>query len=124
MREQYQHTETDSALAVIEHNPEKRGFVQTMGLAPGAAVLAIGTDFLLFTGDLVSMGLLVPFSLLAAGALGFVIYKLQRGWGDGHDAAIVKAVVIALITAIPVPVTPLLPGPAGLVGLIKSFRSL
>jgi hypothetical protein len=122
MRQKIQHDDIDSAPAVIEHNPPQRSFVQAIGLAPGTAVLAIGTDILLFGGDLVSMGLLVPFSLLAAAALGFVTYKLQRGWGDGHDAALVKAVVIALITAIPVPVTPLLAGPAGLVGLIKSFR--
>lgn len=121
MRQQYQHDETGGNPAVIEHSSPERSFAQTVGLAPGTAVLAIGADLLLFGGDLASMGLLVPFSLLAAVALGFVTYKLQRGWGDGHDEAIVKAVVVALITAIPVPVTPLLAGPAGLVGLIRNL---
>jgi hypothetical protein len=110
---------TPEPISIVRQLPE-RGFLQLVGLAPGAAVLAVGVDMLLFAEDVISLGLLVPLSVVAAGALGFCTYKLQRKWGDDHDAAIVKAVVIGLVTAIPVPVTPLLAGPAGLAGLIRN----
>jgi hypothetical protein len=111
--------DTDEPISIIRQAPE-RGFLQLVGLSPATAALAIGVDLLLFAEDVISLGMLVPLSVLAAGALGFCTYKLQRKWGDDHDAAIVKAVVIGLVTAIPVPVTPLLAVPAGLAGVMKN----
>jgi hypothetical protein len=126
MKEQHDHNESDSPTVVIERLPEpvpqERSVLQIIGLSPGAAVCAIGTDLLLFGADTISAELLLPFCMLAAGGLGFIVYRMQRNWGDSHDNALMKGVLIALLTAIPVPLTPLLAGPAGIAGFIRNLR--
>jgi hypothetical protein len=102
--------------------PPQRGFLQTVGLAPTTAASAIAVDLVLFSGDVASMGLLLPFSLVSAGVLGWISYRWQRRWGDDHELALTKAVLVGLLTAIPAPITWLFAGPAGVAGIIKNMR--
>jgi len=105
----------------VEPSPPQRGLLQTVGLAPTTAISAIAVDTVLFSGNVASMGLLLPFSILSAGVLGWISYRWQRRWGDDHDLALTKAVLIGLLTAIPAPITWLFAGPAGVAGLFKKF---
>lgn len=102
---------------------QRGGLLQTFGLDVRVAALAALVDVMAFSADVVSAGLLYPVEIGAALVLGVVTYKIQRAWyGDDRDSAVIKALVVALITAIPVPILPFLAGPAGLLGILRAMR--
>lgn len=99
--------------------PASRGLSQLFGLHPMAALMVIMVDSLLFGGEILSAGLLIVFSVFASVVLGWIVYGMQRKWyGDDHETAMIKAVAMGLVTAIPTPVTPLLAIPTGAVGCV------
>jgi hypothetical protein len=80
-------------------------------------------DLMLNAGDIVSMGLLVPFSVAAGVVLGYIAYKAQMNWyGDDKESAKIKAIVVALLTAIPTPLPAILYVPAGILGVLRNAR--
>jgi len=100
----------------------KGGLIQTFGLDIRVAGLAILVDVLAFSGDVVSAGLLYPVELISAVVLSVITYKIQKHWyGDDHQSALIKALLIGLITAIPVPISPLFAGPAGVLGMVRAL---
>ena len=97
-----------------ERTPPNKGFSQNFGLDPRIAGLMLIVDLMLNAGDIVSMGLLVPFSIAAGIVLGYITYKAQMNWyGDDKESAKIKAIVVALLTAIPTPLPAILYVPAG-----------
>jgi len=79
-------------------------------------------DLLVFSGDTLSLETLLPLGIGIAGVLGFIIYRIQRhSYGDDHDAALTKALIVALVTAIPVPITPFFAIPSGLLGIVGAI---
>jgi hypothetical protein len=99
-----------------------RRFSQVFGLDPRIAFLTLIVDMMLNAGELMSMGLLVPVSMMAGVVLGYVVYKAQIHWyGDDPESAKTKAIVIGLLTAIPTPIPELFYLPAGLLGLFHRF---
>ena len=103
--------------------PPTRGFGQNFGLDPRIAGLMLIVDLMLNAGEIVSMGLLVPFSIAAGIALGYITYKAQMNWyGDDKESAKIKAIVVALLTAIPTPLPAILYVPAGILGLLRNAR--
>jgi len=100
-----------------------KGFAQMFGLDPRIAFLAFIVDMMLFSGDVLSGGGLVVFSVFAGAALGFITYKAQMRWyGDDKESALIKSVVLALLTAIPVPLHAILSIPSGILGLVHNLR--
>ncbi len=92
------------------------------GLDPRIAFLALIVDMMLNAGDLVSMGLLLPVSIMAGAVLGYVTYRAQINWyGDDPESAKIKALVLGLLTAIPTPLPEILYIPAGVIGLLRGF---
>ena len=80
-------------------------------------------DLMLNAGDIVTMGLLVPFSIAAGIVLGYITYKAQITWyGDDRESAKIKSLVVALLTAIPTPLPAILYVPAGIIGLFRNVR--
>lgn len=80
-------------------------------------------DLMLNAGEIVSMGLLVPFSIAAGIVLGYITYKAQLNWyGDDKESAKIKAGVVALLTAIPTPLPAILYIPAGILGFLRNAR--
>ena len=104
------------------HPAAARGFAQVYGLHPMVATATLGADAMLFTGEVMTFGLLLTFSVLAGLILGYFAYKTQRKlYGDDHEMATAKALLIFLFTAIPSPL-PILYVPAGVVGLVHNLR--
>ena len=109
---------------VIDAAARHRGFGQLFGLDPRVAFLTFVVDMMLFGGNVLTFGLLLPVSVGAGLVLGFVTYRAQRRWyGDDPDAALIKGTIVGLLTAIPTPLPAVLYVPAGIVGLITRMRS-
>lgn len=97
-----------------------RSLMQLFGLHAASAALAVIVDLMVFGGDIVSAGLLIPVGIGAAIVLGVIVYRIQRhSYFDTHDTALTKALIIGLVTAIPVPLTPIIVIPSGLLGLVQ-----
>lgn len=78
---------------------------------------------MLHSADVVSAGLLIPLSMLSGAVLGYITYKSQmKFYGDDAEAAKIKALIIAVLTAIPSPLPYMLFIPAGLVGWFHNLR--
>jgi hypothetical protein len=101
-----------------------RGFTQLFGLDPRIAFLMLIIDTMLFGGAALTLGLLVPISFVAGFVLGFVTYRAQVKWyGDDRESALIKGVIVGLLTAIPTPLPAVLYLPSGIVGLIHLARN-
>ena len=106
--------------SVNPHQMAARGLAQTFGLLPFLAFLLVIVDVMLHGAAVLSAGLLIPFSLLGGCVLGYVTYKLQKAvYGDHDEIAKAKAIIVALLTAIPSPLPYALFIPAGIVGWLR-----
>jgi len=101
----------------------QRGFGQVFGLDPRVAFLTVVVDAMLFGGDVATMGAGALLSLPAGLVLGVITYKAQRHWyGDDRESALIKGLVVGLLTAIPTSLPGLLTIPSGLIGLAQMLR--
>ena len=101
-----------------------RGFGQLFGLDTRVAALTFVVDAMVFGGTVASGGLLLPVAVGAALVLGFVTYRAQRRWyGDDHDAALIKACILGLLTAIPTPLPAVLYVPSAILGALRLARA-
>lgn len=100
-----------------------RGFVQLFGLDPRIAFLTFIIDLMIFGGVTLTLGLLIPIALIAGIVLGFITYRAQIKWyGDDREAALIKGLIVGLLTAIPTPLPAILYVPSGILGLIHMLR--
>ena len=107
----------------VNHAERVRGFGQKFGIHPAIASLTLIVDLMLFGGEVATMGAILPVSIGAGIVLGVIAYLAQRKWyGDDHDSAAIKALVLGFLTAIPTPLPAILSVPSGIVGLIHNFR--
>jgi hypothetical protein len=100
-----------------------KGFGQLFGLDPRIAFLTFILDLMLNAGEFITMELALPVSLAAGIVLGFIAYRAQMKWyGDDSESAMIKATMLALLTAIPTALPSFLYGTAGLIGLAHVLR--
>lgn len=101
-----------------------RGFAQTFGLHPLVAFLTVCTDMMLFGGEAVTLGTAVGFSFLVSIAVAYLAYRAQmKFYGDDSEAAMIKAGVLGLLTAIPTAIPMFLYVPAGVIGFFRRGSS-
>ena len=106
-----------------QHHAHARGFGQIFGIHPAVASLTVIVDLMLFGGEVATMGAILPVSIGAGAVLGVISYLAQRKWyGDDKDSAVIKALVLGFLTAIPTPLPAILSLPSGIVGLIHNLR--
>jgi hypothetical protein len=116
-------TVVERSQTTIPANTSRRGVTGMLGLDPRAAFLFFGIDVMVFGADALTLGALIPIGIGVGAVLGFIVYKIQRKYyGDDHDAALIKCVTVALLTAIPLPLGPFFAVPAGLLGLVQRFK--
>lgn len=102
------------------HYGAAHGFAQMFGMHPMMAFVTIGVDMMLHAADVVSAGLLIPFSMMAGIALGIIVFLTQRSWyGDDNQSAVIKAMIVWLLTTIPSPLPYVLFLPAGIIGFFR-----
>jgi hypothetical protein len=99
------------------------------GLDPRIAFLAFVVDFMLFSGGALSVaataGLSLPIlfciSTIAGAVLGFATQKAQMKWyGDDRESALIKGLIVGLLTAIPVGIPVLVWVPSGILGWLHN----
>jgi hypothetical protein len=96
-----------------------RGFTQLFGLDPRIAFLAILVDMMLFGGEVLTLGLLIPAAIVVGLVLGFITYRAQMKWyGDDRESALIKGAIVGLLTAIPTPLPAIVYVPSGILGLM------
>jgi hypothetical protein len=101
----------------------QRGFAQVFGLDPRVAFLTVVVDAMLFGGDVATAGAGALLSVPAGLVLGVITYKAQRHWyGDDRESALIKGLVVGLLTAIPTSLPGLLTVPSGIIGLAHMLR--
>jgi hypothetical protein len=106
-----------------QHATRTRGFGQAFGIHPAIASLTLIVDLMLFGGEVMTMGAILPVSIGAGAVLGVIAYLGQRRWyGDDKDSARIKALILGFLTAIPTPLPAILSVPSGVVGLIHNLR--
>jgi len=109
--------------AMLPQKAASHGLTQMFGLHPSASLLTILVDLMLFGGDVVTLGTMIPLGVAVSAVLAFIVYRIQITWyGDDHDSALNKALIVGLLTAIPVPLSPLVAIPGGLIGILKMIR--
>jgi hypothetical protein len=100
-----------------------RGIGAIFDLNAPIAVLAIVTDMILFAGDVVTFGGFMPVAFLFAIGLGFITYEAQITWHhDDRKTALIKAMIVAFLTALPGPITPFFAVPSVIMGIVKRIR--
>jgi hypothetical protein len=108
--------------ALSPQSAASRGLAQMFGLDVRASILTIIVDLMVFGGDVASLGALIPVAIGVACILGFIVYKIQVKWyNDDHDSALIKALIIGLLTAIPVPLSTLIAIPGGILGIVGAI---
>ncbi len=89
------------------------------GLHPAVAFLTIAVDLMCNLGTGITLGALWVFTLPIGLVVGIIAFLAQKKWyGDDNESAIIKALIVALLTAIPVPLSPILI-PSGIVGFFN-----
>jgi hypothetical protein len=114
----------------LEHH-HAHGFAQTFGLHPASALLTLAVNTMIFgsagIASLISLPtagaslLALTFASTLCGAiLGVITYMTQKKWyGDDHQEALIKSLIVAFLTAIPVGLPAILAIPAGIIGLFR-----
>lgn len=107
-----------------QHGTVARGFGQTFGILPAMAFLTLVVDSMLFGAEAGTLGMSLPISCAAGGVLGIITFLAQRKYyGDDSEAAFIKGLILAFLTAIPTPLPALLYVPSGIVGFVHKLRS-
>jgi hypothetical protein len=105
------------------HGAVAKGLGQTFGILPSIAFLTLVVDTMLFGGEAGTLGASIPISCVAGGVLGVITFLAQRKWyGDDSEAALIKGLILAFLTAIPTPLPALLYVPSGIVGLVHNLK--
>jgi hypothetical protein len=105
------------------HEVRARSFDQLWGLHPGVALFALVVNTMLFGGAVATLGAILPLALVIGVVLGFVTYRAQIRWyGDDAENALIKAVILTVLTVIPTPLPDFLYLSSGVLGLVHSLR--
>src|SRR5664280_674723 len=101
------------------HHLASRSFAQIFGLHPAVAFVTIAVDLMLNLGEGLTWGALWIATIPIGLVIGIIAYMAQKKWyGDDNESAIIKALIVALLTAIPVPLSPILI-PSGIMGFFN-----
>jgi hypothetical protein len=108
--------------SMATHRNASQGLAQTFGLDPRAAILTVIVDLMVFGADTISFETLLPLGVAVAAVLGYIVYRIQRSsYGDEKESAVTKGLIIFLLTAIPVPLSPIIAIPGGVIGVVKKL---
>jgi hypothetical protein len=65
-----------------------RGVAAAFGLDPRVALLTVIVDAMLFGGDALTFGALIPIGIVVAVILAFIVFKIQRMWCNTNHSRV------------------------------------
>jgi uncharacterized YccA/Bax inhibitor family protein len=96
------------------------GVAQTFGLHPAMALLTVVVNTMVFVSGLVSGGTGWLISIPVGVVIAIITYKGQKKWfADDHESALIKALIVGFLTAIPTSLPGYLTLPAGVLGFFR-----
>ena len=113
------------------HHLVARGFAQFFGLHPAAALLTVIVNTMIFGGAGVaailtpatlggSLVALTAVSTVCGIILGIITYLAQKKWyDDDKESAVIKALIVGFLTAIPAGLPGYLVIPSGIIGFFR-----
>jgi len=102
------------------HPAASHGFAQTFGLHPAGMVLTLAVNTMVFVVGWGTVGVGWFTSIPVGIVLGGIIYQIQKKWyGDDHESALLKACIVAFLTAIPTSLPGYLTIPSGILGFFR-----
>jgi magnesium-transporting ATPase (P-type) len=88
------------------------------------ALLTVVVNTMVFASGFATWGVGWLTSIPVGIVLGIITYMAQKKWyGDDHDSAIIKALIVAFLTAIPTSLPGYLTIPSGVIGLFHRNRN-
>jgi hypothetical protein len=106
------------------HAMAARGFAQLFALNPLLAIFVILLDAMESAVDVATLGISAPVLWLIGGIFtGIVVFMGQKKWGgDDQEEALIKALMVAFLVALPTPFPSLLTVPSAVVGTVQMLR--
>ena len=106
------------------HATAARGLGHMFALHPASAFFAILTDSMVSAVDFATLGISAPFLWLIAGLATFVVVlKAQQKWAvDDSESAVIKALMVAFLVALPTPFPAFLTIPSAIAGTVQMLR--
>lgn len=106
------------------HHIAARGFAQIFGLHPAMALLTVVVNTMVFTTGVFTMGVGWGMSIPVGIAIAIIVYMGQKKWyDDDHESALIKALIVGFLTAIPTSLPGYLTIPSGVIGLFHGKRN-
>jgi hypothetical protein len=102
------------------HHLAAHGFAQTFGLLPAMALLTVVVNTMVFASGFGTMGVGWLTSIPIGLVLGIIVFMAQKKWyGDDAEGALIKALIVAFLTAIPTSLPGYLTIPSGVIGFFR-----
>jgi hypothetical protein len=106
------------------HHAAARSLVQMFSLYPLLAFFIILVDAMVSAVDVATLGITAPALWLIASLFsGAVVFMGQKKWGgDDQESAIIKALIVGFLVALPTPFPAFLTVPSAVMGVVQTLR--
>ncbi len=106
------------------HHAAARSLVQMFSLYPLIAFFIILVDSMASAVDVATLGITMPVLWLISSVFsGVVVFMGQKKWGgDDQESAIIKALIVGFLVALPTPFPSFLTLPGAALGVIQTLR--
>ena len=107
------------------HHAAARSLVQMLSLCPLLAFFIILVDAMDSAVDVATLGITMPVLWLISSVFcGVVVFMGQKKWGgDDQESALIKALIVGFLVALPTPFPAFLTVPSAVVGVVQTLRS-
>ncbi len=114
---------SEKAKQAAESQKPASSLLRRLGIHPTVAAAFILIDWLLFGGELFSMGAALPVSIAVGIVMALWAAVMQKKkYGDPWSLAVTKGVLLGVLTAIPSPIASFLTLLGGIVPLLDKFN--
>lgn len=106
------------------HHAAARSLTQMFSLYPLLAFFIILVDSMASAVDVATLGITMPVLWLISSVFsGVVVFMGQKKWGgDDQESALIKALIVGFLVALPTPFPAFLTVPSAVVGVLQTLR--
>jgi hypothetical protein len=106
------------------HHAAARGLMQVFSLYPLLAFFIILVDAMVSAVDVATLGISMPVLWLISSVFsGVIVFMGQKKWGgDDQESALIKALIVGFLVALPTPFPAFLTVPSAVAGVVQTLR--